>query len=307
MPAQGRQHLPGRVRAAPIDPRTARPKAARVWIVEDVTERAEFELALARARDDAEAASRAKSAFLANTSHELRTPLNGMIGPGAPGAGRRTRPSHSGGSTWTRSPRARSRWPASSATSWTCRRSRPASCRSRPPASTSAICCARCSAVRHAGRAPAGCACSSSCRRRGDGARRRAARAPGRQQLPQQRDQVHRPRRRVPGGGRPGGPETARVRFEVADTGPGIAPETTRQRLFMPFTQADQSTTRRFGGTGLGLSICRELATLMGGEVGVTSAPARAAASGPSCRCRARPPCRRTALPAERGAGVHGC
>jgi CheY-like chemotaxis protein len=60
------------------------------------------------------------------------------------------------------------------------------------------------------------------------------------------------------------------VRLEVHDTGLGIdAP--TRARLFKPFTQADQSTTRRFGGTGLGLSICRELASLMDGTVGVDS------------------------------------
>jgi CheY-like chemotaxis protein len=44
-------------------------------------------------------------------------------------------------------------------------------------------------------------------------------------------------------------------------------------QLFRPFTQADQSTTRRFGGSGLGLSICLELATLMGGRVGVDSTP----------------------------------
>ena len=62
------------------------------------------------------------------------------------------------------------------------------------------------------------------------------------------------------------------VHIEVRDTGPGIAPEQ-QARLFQPFTQADESTTRRFGGTGLGLSICRELATLMGGEVGVDSTP----------------------------------
>ncbi|MDE2503454.1 MAG: PAS domain S-box protein, partial [Burkholderiales bacterium] len=68
-----------RVRGHAIDP--ARPEqGGTVWIVEDVTERRQFEQALARARDEAEAANRAKSTFLANTSHELRTPLNGLIG-----------------------------------------------------------------------------------------------------------------------------------------------------------------------------------------------------------------------------------
>ncbi len=60
------------------------------------------------------------------------------------------------------------------------------------------------------------------------------------------------------------------VRFEVEDSGIGIAPEA-QGRIFAEFEQADSGTTRRFGGTGLGLTICARLARLMGGQIGVES------------------------------------
>jgi len=74
----------------------------------------------------------------------------------------------------------------------------------------------------------------------------------------------------------PAGAEKLHVQLNVADTGIGIAPEA-QKKIFEHFSQADGSTTRQFGGTGLGLAICKSLVEIMGGRIGVDSTPGQGA------------------------------
>ena len=93
------------------------------------------------------------------------------------------------------------------------------------------------------------------------------------------------------------------LRFEVRDTGIGMTPEE-RQRLFQPFTQADASTSRRYGGTGLGLSISQRLVRMMGGEIEVVTAPGQG--SRFSFELRFQLPAGAVAPPAAEREGLRG-
>jgi len=260
-----------RMLAKAVDP-THPMRGGTIWIVEDITERRRTEQALAKARDDAEAANRAKSAFLANTSHEIRTPLNGLVGlarllrrPGLDEVRRRLYLEQIGDSAETLA--------------------------------------AVISDVLDLSKIEAGKLdvervvfdlheLLESLRRvyatladaRGLGFALQVDNAVPqwvwgdpvrvRQVLGNYLNNALKftPRGQVALSARP--LADGRLRFEVIDSGIGID-AAVQERLFHPFTQADESTTRRFGGSGLGLSICRELATLMHGAVGVCSAPER--------------------------------
>jgi signal transduction histidine kinase/CheY-like chemotaxis protein len=92
------------------------------------------------------------------------------------------------------------------------------------------------------------------------------------------------------------GTDTVLVRFEVSDTGSGIAPEA-RARLFRSFSQADSSTTRQYGGTGLGLAIAKQLAEMMGGSIGVDSTPGQGSTFWFTVRLAMQPGSVQTMLP----------
>jgi PAS domain S-box-containing protein len=245
-------------------------RGGTIWITEDITERRRLDRALASARDAAEAASHAKSAFLANTSHEIRTPLNGLLGlarlamqEDLPGSRRQQYLNQIFDSAQSLSSILSdildvSRIEAGKIT-----------LEDLPFGLHDTL-----QAVHHAYQSLAdvkGLTLSLSVAPevpvtvRGDPVRVR-------QILSNfitnglkftERGQVRIEASTTTQGW---------LRLAVVDTGPGVEPAT-QARLFMPFSQGDSSTTRRFGGTGLGLSICRELARLMGGEVGLHSTP----------------------------------
>jgi len=261
----------GRMLAKVLDP-THPLRGGTIWIVEDITERRRTEQALAKARDDAEAASRAKSAFLANTSHEIRTPLNGLVGlarlarrPEVDEARRRQYLDQIGDSAETL---------------------------------TAVISDVLDLSKIEAGKLMVDHLAFDLGSLFDSLGRVYGTLADARGLAYEQTIDPALPRRawgdpvrlrqiltnylnnalKFTLDGRialhASAPRTGWLRIDVSDTGPGIEPHV-QQQLFTPFTQADQSTTRRFGGTGLGLSICRELASLMQGSVGVDSAPGR--------------------------------
>ena len=237
-----------------------------IWIADDVTERHRLDALLAAARDAAEAASRAKSAFLANTSHEIRTPLNGLLGL-----------------------------------------ARLALVESLPPETRryhleQILACAQglegiLSDILDFSKIEAGkftletsafdlrellAAVQASYRPITDargltleleveaGLASVVSGDPVRIRQILGNFITNAVKFTVEGGIRivASAGAAGRVRLAVADTGSGVDAELL-PRLFQPFSQGDASTTRAIGGTGLGLSICRQLARLMGGDVGV--------------------------------------
>ncbi|WP_298833849.1 PAS domain S-box protein [uncultured Piscinibacter sp.] len=240
-----------------------------IWSAEDITERRQTQQALADARDAAEAASRAKSAFLANTSHEIRTPLNGLLGlarlamqPGLSDPRRQQYLAQIVDSTQSLAGIISDILDLSKVEAGRI------TLEDVPFGLRDTL-----AAVHHAYLSLAegkGLALVLSVADalpqtvRGDPLRVRQILT---NLVANAIKFTERGSVRIEATLRG---ET--IRLAVHDTGPGID-EQTQRRLFTPFSQADDSTTRRYGGTGLGLSICRELAQLMGGSVGVNSAP----------------------------------
>lgn len=258
-----------RILAKAVDPDHPS-RGGTIWIMEDVTEKRRVEAALAQAKDEAQAANRAKSAFLANTSHEIRTPLNGLLGlarmlqqPDLDDGTRRQYLDQMLDSAESLSGLISDILDLSKIEAGRL------TLESVPFALRDMLATMRMAYLTLA-------------QARGLGFRIDVDEAvPAwvvgdpvrtRQILSNYLTNALKFTESGSVAVRVRQLDEERLRIEVSDTGPGIAPAM-QARLFQPFTQADESTTRRYGGTGLGLSICRELAGLMGGTVGVESTP----------------------------------
>jgi PAS domain S-box-containing protein len=316
-----------RMRAKAIDP-NAPGENGTIWIAEDVTTQRQDEAALSRARDEAEAANRAKSAFLANTSHEIRTPLNGLVGlarlarmPDIDPGRLHHYLEQIGASAETLSAIISDILDLSKIEAGKLeveaapfdlpellhglQQAYEALADSRglnfevdidprlPPLVRGDELRVRQilanflhNALKFTARGTLRLVVRRLLPAEADAAARVGAGAAVKEDVDIDVDvNVNAARSISPEISVQAATSNRRtaldlhgledwIRFEVHDSGVGID-EATQARLFKPFTQADESITRRFGGTGLGLSICRELAELMGGQVGVSSAPGR--------------------------------
>ncbi|MDH4059389.1 MAG: PAS domain S-box protein, partial [Aquincola sp.] len=260
-----------RLMACPVDP-SQPATGGTIWIAEDVTERRAVEQALARARDEAEAANRAKSAFLANTSHEIRTPLNGLVGlarlarqPDLEESRRTKYLAQIDDSAQALSGVISDILDLSKIEAGKLRLER-----------TEFDLRTLLESIEHGYAALAEARSLALSMVIEDDVPRRVRGDPVRVRQILSNFLSNALKFTEAGSVRVVAVMAAQgcIRFDVEDTGPGIDAQT-QARLFQPFTQGDDSTTRRYGGTGLGLSICRELARLMGGEVGVASRPGR--------------------------------
>ena len=237
-----------------------------VWVDRVARRLSENEKALTEARDHAEAANVAKSRFLSNMSHELRTPLNGVVGMAEVMAAGEL------------SPIQRSRLDVLRESSSSLlqlierllqvtRLERKEVLIDRVVFDPGAAALAMVEQYEAAARAK-GLELSIDCAPTGP-------RVGDEMHLQQVLDFLvdnaitYTDRGRISVGVRP---RDGAVRFTVADTGMGIAPDLL-PRLFDVFVQGDDSITRRFEGAGLGLSICRNLVEAMGGRISVDSAP----------------------------------